>query len=367
MLKIQKFILDHQENWRELLSNPPYSLRISETDNYVLLKYSQIDSDFNEGIVNECRGIIFEKETWQVVRLAFYKFFNYQEQYAAPIDWESSYATEKIDGSLISVWFHNGIWHISTNGGINAYDAPLGTNVYSNFGQLFEVAALNSNFSYDELNPNYCYTYELVSPYNKVVVNYPKPQLYHILTRDMQTLEEVDVDTKVPKPAKYYSKDILNYIDTVEKFDSNHEGIVVVDKNFNRVKIKTQLYFQLHKIRNNGVVYLEEVLDMVRANDYEEFLGYFPEYREYFEKVQQAYFNIVDRAEEIQSQVDEWKKENIMKGISDSDLIILRKEFAKKFNKSLYKSLYFLAYDNKLNYRDWDSKKIIKLFRIEIL
>ena len=41
MLKIQEFILAH-DNWRELLANAPYNLKISEDDGYVLFKYSQI-------------------------------------------------------------------------------------------------------------------------------------------------------------------------------------------------------------------------------------------------------------------------------------------------------------------------------------
>ena len=41
MLKIQEFILAH-DNWRELLADAPYNLKISEDDVYVLFKYNQI-------------------------------------------------------------------------------------------------------------------------------------------------------------------------------------------------------------------------------------------------------------------------------------------------------------------------------------
>lgn len=41
MLEIQKFIHEH-ENWRELLADAPYNLKISEDDDYVLFKYNQI-------------------------------------------------------------------------------------------------------------------------------------------------------------------------------------------------------------------------------------------------------------------------------------------------------------------------------------
>ena len=41
MLKIINFIREH-DNWRELLADAPYNLKISEDDGYVLFKYNQI-------------------------------------------------------------------------------------------------------------------------------------------------------------------------------------------------------------------------------------------------------------------------------------------------------------------------------------
>ena len=77
MLKIQEFIFNHPENWRELLSSPPYCLKISEDDGYVLFKYNQIESDFSEEICCEARGLIIDStDKFKVVRMAFKKFFN---------------------------------------------------------------------------------------------------------------------------------------------------------------------------------------------------------------------------------------------------------------------------------------------------
>ena len=49
------------DNWRELLTQEPYNLKISEDGPYVMFKYDQIRSDFNNPIVREARGIIFRK------------------------------------------------------------------------------------------------------------------------------------------------------------------------------------------------------------------------------------------------------------------------------------------------------------------
>ena len=39
--------------WRDVLSADPYNITIKEDGEFVLLKYSQIDSDFNLPIVHE--------------------------------------------------------------------------------------------------------------------------------------------------------------------------------------------------------------------------------------------------------------------------------------------------------------------------
>ena len=65
-----------------------------------MLKYSQIDSDFNLRIVRECRGLILDEDTLEVVCHPFDKFGNYGESYCPEIDWKSCYVTEKIDGCV---------------------------------------------------------------------------------------------------------------------------------------------------------------------------------------------------------------------------------------------------------------------------
>ena len=172
MLKIQEFIFNHSKNWHELLLSPPYCLRISKEGSYVLLKYNQISSDFNEEICREARGIILDSsDNFKVVRMAFRKFFNLGESFADEMDWDTCVAMEKIDGSLMSVWFANGEWHLSTNGSLNAFKTELPYGVaHKTFGELFE-SILPLSFFYNKGLENYCFTFELCSLENKVVLS----------------------------------------------------------------------------------------------------------------------------------------------------------------------------------------------------
>ena len=53
-LTILDYIKTH-ENWRELLSMPPYSLKINTAGKYTVFTYGP-ESDFNEQICCEARG-----------------------------------------------------------------------------------------------------------------------------------------------------------------------------------------------------------------------------------------------------------------------------------------------------------------------
>lgn len=369
MLEIQKFIHEH-DNWRELLADAPYNLKISEDDGYVLFKYNQINSDFTEKICREARGLILDStNNFMVVRLAFEKFFNLDEQYAAHIDWDTAIATEKIDGSIMSVWYARGEWHLSTNGTIDAFKAELGgIGPYKTFGELFESVFPLSTF--ENYNKHRCWTFELVSPYNKVVIDYPETKVYLLSIRDMYSLEELDLEAVemiadangITVPKRYDLNNEADYRKLVEQMPEGHEGIVVMDAMGQRVKIKTLLYFQMHKAKNNGVITLERIVDLIRANDQHEFLSYFQEYKPIFDNVQEQMIIATHRVTAIKEVVEKWKMEHKFVG----DKREQRKCFAQYARRENFTPLLFAEYDGRLDtlLQNITTPKYISLFHI---
>ena len=288
MLKIIDFIREHT-NWEELLSSPPYSLSIKKKDTRILFKYSQINSDFSLEIVREARGLILEDKTWKIVCYPFKKFFNYGEAYADEIDWETAKVTSKEDGSLIKIYHYNGEWRVGTNSTIDAEDAVLNSPYYRNFRELFDVAADNCKFDFDRLDPNYTYLMELCSRYNTIVVPYNEPKLFHIGTRNNITCEEVEVDIGIEKPKQYMLSSLDDCIAMAATFDFTKEGFVVVDKNYHRVKVKSEDYVRVHRLANNGSITLERAIDLIRMNELEEFLVYCPQYTDFINDVRHRF------------------------------------------------------------------------------
>lgn len=284
MLNLQTFI-HNNPNWRELITRPPYCIKVSEKGNLICFKYSQIDSDFNEPLVRECRGIILEKDTWNVVAYPFNKFFNFGEEYADNIDWESAVVETKEDGSLIKIYFYNDEWKIATNGTIDAEDAELQSGPYKNFRQLFDAAAEKCHFDFSKLNRYFTYCCEICSEFNIIICPQSEMRLIHIGTRNNRTFQEVETDIGIPHPQKYALSSLEDCIAMAKTFDFTMEGFVVKDKNYNRIKVKSEDYVRVHRLANNGSLTLERAIDLIRMNEIDEFLNYFPNYTFYINNI----------------------------------------------------------------------------------
>ena len=289
------------ENWEELLTQEPYNIKISEDGPYVMFKYNQLSSDFNNPIVQEARGIIFRKGEWDnPVCWAFNKFGNYGESYVPEINWDTAFVSEKIDGSLIKIWW-DGTWHISTNGTIDAFKAELGDVRMPNFGEYF-VQTLMKYYNYTScydftrhLDEDYTYMFELVGPYNRVVVPYDEPAIYFIGARDKTTGEEFYCSRTVAGalgmgrfklPKQYELSSLEACIMCTDALGWDEEGFVVCDAQFNRVKIKSPAYVMAHYARNNNVINRKHLIEVILAGETKEFLCYASDYKEELEKIQ---------------------------------------------------------------------------------
>lgn len=137
-MELEKFLMEHKDDWEEILDREPYCLKWNKWKGFVSFKYNQIRSDFSNPIVREARGAVFVEDTWECVSRAFDKFFNYAEPNASIIDWVTARVMEKVDGSLMRIFYCEGEWYLITNSGIDAYTAPTGDINYPTFGAILK-------------------------------------------------------------------------------------------------------------------------------------------------------------------------------------------------------------------------------------
>lgn len=288
------------DNWEELLTSDPYNLKISRDEGYIMFKYDQVFSDFSIPLVREARGIIFRESDWECVCQKFVKFGNYGESYCPDIDWETASVQEKVDGSHIGMFYDNG-WHICTNGTIDAFKAKLNDVKYPNFGQLVSAAihqVFEDEYNFvDLLDPKCTYMFELVSPYNRVVIPYKEIKLYFLGVRNMEDGKEYDpkksdVSVYFDVPERYPFHSLEDVQKAANELPWDQEGYVVCDKNFNRVKIKSPRYVMAHYARNNGVVNTERLVQIILDGEQEEFLTYASDYATELHEVEKEMYEI---------------------------------------------------------------------------
>lgn len=348
-MELIKFLREN-ENWKELLISPPFNLTIVEDDGLVMFKYSQVSSDFNLDLVKECRGVILEKDTWKIVCRPFDKFFNYGESYAANINWDTAEVSEKIDGSLIKVFYYDGDWRVATNGTIDARSALAGlTSFYS----LFRNAVANQLCFNDitdlfaALHPEYTYMFELISPYTRVVIPYNKTDIYYLGARHNNTGEYLNKDKHVPlnvkRPVTFSLGSLKDVIKAANMLDWHDEGYVVFD-GINRIKVKSPAYVVAHYARQNGQVSLRHLIDVVRNNEIEEFLTYSEDlYKEKIDFIVEVFADLNETANDV------WNK-----SVKDQGRKAYAADILKYDVPNIVKSFLFKKYeDNSLNFKNY--------------
>lgn len=273
---LQDFLRAEESPLTKIIGDP-YFVKIKEHPTYTNLiqfTYDQIESPKIHPMVKQCRGIILDStDNWKIIAYPFNRFFNYGESCADEIDWSTAKVQEKIDGSLMIVYWYDNKWNVATKGSPNA-SGNVGTSDFT-FADLFWGTVDGQYISYWE--PEMTYMFELASPYNRVVCSYSnKVEITLLGMRSNVSLREQRVyPDKFSMPiAKVY--DISNFemcvelaatIDPIEM-----EGFVVVDENFNRVKVKSPAYVAIHHLRDGSPE--RRLMDLIKTGEESELLSY---------------------------------------------------------------------------------------------
>ena len=184
------------------------------------------------------------------------KFYNSEEGHAYKIDWESQIIVEdKLDGTL-AILYWDGVlakWCMSTRSVPDA-DLPIDGWPDMTFRTLFDDAVLETtclsmkDFT-SGLSPAFTYCFELTGPYNRIMVDYKKPGLTLLMVRCNHDYREQNRKTmqklmpflgRIPLPKTWTLgsyEEIKSFVNELSPLEC--EGAVVMDKDYNRIKIKS--------------------------------------------------------------------------------------------------------------------------------
>jgi T4 RnlA family RNA ligase len=343
MIALQKFLQENSD-WVEKLRKNPYNLMIQGRDDLILFKYVQFASDFSLDLVKESRGIILNRNTFKVVCRPFDKFFNFGEPEAHPIKFSNSYIMEKIDGSLIKVYWYDG-WKIATNGTIDSSDATTNDEKMT-FEDLFFDIISKEDFKKlsKKLNPAFTYLFELIHPLARIIVNYgDKKELvftgirhnemgfdYNIFSDTIKKLIGTaffGLPIRFPKIFKIDNvKDMseLSVIaDEINTDGTDFEGFVVaeIEKSLvrGRVKIKSPKYIKFHRLTGGQGVRTNIVQLLIdgERDEFEAYLAQLPDYiKTDYEELKEKYDKLVSRLKVLGAEYKKLSEENDRKTVA---------------------------------------------------
>jgi len=268
-----------------------------------LFKYDMIESPMAEPLVQECRGIILDSlDNWNIVCRAFNKFHNYGEELAAMIDWGTAKVQEKLDGSLMQMFYFAGEWRVASSG---TPDAGGNVNGFDfTFAELFWRVWNEMGYKTDQLTKGWTYAFELMTPYNKIVVQHKGNSLVLIGARNLADNHEHyvgDIPINVRKVQTHDLKDINQILLALPDLDPlKSEGYIVVDGDFRRVKIKSPKYVALHRVK--GSWSFKNMVEIVRTGEISEVVNAFPEYADDLTKTKAKFDELVLRLETLYQQ-----------------------------------------------------------------
>jgi hypothetical protein len=261
------------------------NIQISEYPDFWVLNYTQGISPKFDPVVKECRGLVVDKSL-NVLARGFDRFFNYGEDPSAHLfDFNRAEVTEKLDGSLIYLWYnpYTSRWQASTRKMAFA-EGPTGLG--NRFNDVVERALGAEVHSVMQgYHPDLTYICELVSPETRVVTPYTDTALYLLAVRNAKTgIYQYGYSVPYPlrNPRRYEFSCFEDCMSSASALPEAEEGYVARVGEW-RIKIKNPAYLALSKLRANGCLTTNRLVDLVWSGEYEEYLAYFPEDRGCFE------------------------------------------------------------------------------------
>ncbi len=248
----------------------PEFIVVVKPEGYTYIDYVYVDNDsFDDPVRLECRGLLFDTETGDIIRRPLEKFHNYGEKGTYDtLDWsEDHIVMDKRDGSMIAAFINDGKVRFGTRAGITEHSIKAEKHLTSRLAQELRVC----------IETGYTPIFEWTSPENQIVLKYSSDDIRLLAIRNRVTGEYVswsDLQNwsfvfKIPIVDSFDIKLSQDYVFNYRQTVSGVEGYVVFFPSTGfHIKIKTDDYSKMHRAvsfmeRENMIlpVVLDELYD----------------------------------------------------------------------------------------------------------
>ena len=218
---------------------------------------------------------------------------------------DSLIAEEFVEGTMINVFWDSkiglsGAWEISTRNTVGATSSFYKSPNSKTFRAMFLEASAHNNLDLDSLHKNFCYSFVLQHPENRIVVPFKLPQLYLISMyiiddsiRDNIKVYSVDKsnflslhpNTTIKIPELYNWTTYADLIDKYASMNTSYDilGVVIYNNETGeRTKIRNPVYEQVRQLRGNQPKLQYQYLCLRKEGKVSDFLKYYPENKNEF-------------------------------------------------------------------------------------
>ena len=188
-MELQKFIGNNQD-WESLLKQKPYNVDIHKNKSFRVMTYTF--KSILKTIAKHCRGTIVDTRINKIVCMPFDKFGHHNQDFSDKIDIKNCKIFHKYDGSIIKIWFNkiDNEWMISSNNRVYLDDKLT---------KLFKQAC---NFDLNLLDKDFTHMFELISPHNRIIIDYKQTELIYLMSRHNDEYYEKMFDYEFVKELK---------------------------------------------------------------------------------------------------------------------------------------------------------------------
>jgi hypothetical protein len=283
--KYSNYDVDKAGNVLILYYVPNSGLKEVNFEHYKLIKYDRDSKlDESQGLF---RSVIFSNN--QLSCYSPQKSISMEQFKTIPFD--SISIEENIEGTMINLFFDQHIqkWVYASKSNIGANCKFYSDSI--SFHEMYEECLLNSKLKYDELNKQYCYSFVIQHPKNRIVIPFEGTALYlvnvyHCYYKDnLNFVEHIPVDSIKPmfshSDVQFPKTYTFEMYDSITMPESWFFKGYMLKTDFYRCKLINPNYEHIKELRGNQPNYKYYYL-MLRKNEtiLKEFLNYYPEYSE---------------------------------------------------------------------------------------
>lgn len=258
-------------------------------DHYRIVSYKKeaLKDNYTYGVF---RSVILNKDN-QVVSVSPFKTAPFNRLDCDYIDVTSLRGEEFVEGTMINLFYDQGVWEIATRGTVGAR-TKFYVDSEMTFRDMFFEACEYARFDVNTLPTKYCFSFVLQHPCNQIVQIHNQPRLYVVDAFEINGLSVSHINVRdhhwFPRSIRYpkiYNDSVSNLMQKFANAPYEIMGVMFrVPGTTIRCKVRNNNYEMVRHLRGNEPNPFFLYLSLLKSHSLQDFLRYFPHQRVKFSK-----------------------------------------------------------------------------------